>query len=232
MFGGRFSLTKFSLHSDSKMEISVVVNFVDSLKNLSGFGSLIIVEESWFDSLKNSAKVTPTLPIEMSAKDGLKVNANIIGGVIINFIAEDDLNNRTFLSEDIHIVFDKSDELKNNSYVGKNIGFSQSFEDELKSIIEAAKNILTEGIFTDILHSVISSVILENDTVIINVTIPAGSVLEIHSDTYDVFLDGVNILDKQKGDWVFLDRNVKYIEVDTGTGGELEGRMLYNERYL
>lgn len=232
MFGGKFGKIRFGLRSESETSIIVFANFVESLKNLSGFGSLIAIEENYFDGLNGATKLTPTFPIVFNATDGLKAIIELIGGVVVSFVSESSLLNKSNVSKDIQISENFENELKAKVYIGKDMITKQSFSDDLNGKIEVVKDFIIKNVFTDILSADVSTVILENDIFVAEVTIPAGSVLEIHSDTFDMFLDGVNVLDKQIGDWIFLDRETTKIVIDTGTGGELTGRILYNERYL
>ena len=72
----------------------------------------------------------------------------------------------------------------------------------------------------------------EEQAVLIRVSLPAGSELRIDSERYTVTLDGENILHLQEGDWLMLDRDLCEITVDSGTGAELTGKMVWTERYL
>ena len=232
MFGSRFGHLRFSLRSDSVREFPVNAIFRDSLKSLAGFGLLVPIVETYFDGVSGTATLTPTIPMKFNASDILKADVDIIGGVVIEFSGESSLNSKAHFIKDIHIVEPLSDGLACKSYIGKDIHFSESFVTQFRNTTQVVKNLVVAQVSTDILNADVSTVVLENITFKANVTIPPGGTLEIRSDTYDLFLNGENILHLQEGGWIFLDRDVVNIQVDSGTGGELQGRILYNERYL
>ena len=232
MFGSRFGHLRFSLRADSIREFPVNANFRDSLKSLAGFGLLVPIVEAYFDGVSGTATLTPTIPMKFSASDFLKADIDIIGGIVVEFSGESSLKNKTSIIENIHIVEPLSDGLICKPYVGKDIHFSESFVTMFRNTTNVVKNFVVAQVSTDILNSNVSTVVLENITFKANVTIPPGGTLEIRSDTYDLFLNGENILHLQEGGWIFLDRDVVSLQVDSGTGGELQGRILYNERYL
>lgn len=232
MFGSRFGHLRFSLRSDSVREFSVNANFRDSLKSLAGFGLLVPIVEAYFDGVSGTATLTPTIPMQFNAQDFLKANVDVIGGVVVTFSGESSLNGTSSFIKNIGIVEPLADSLICKSYVGKDIHFSESFSTVFKNTTSVVKNLVVAQVSTDILNANVSTVVLENIVFKANVTIPPGGTLEIRSDTYDLFLNGENILHLQEGGWIFLDRDVVTLQIDSGTGGELEGRILYNERYL
>lgn len=232
---GRFDYLKFGLRAEDTRDFDVAVNFSDSLKNLSGSGSAIFVDLFVFESMQNSTKLTPTFPESFTALGELKADIDVIGGLIVLFDSSTDLNNKTSIIKNIEVFYNYLCEFKNKAYVGKDFaiyGNDLNFKSVLDVILSFAKDIKTAEVLTELLNSIISTVILDTESCEILVTIPANSTLEIHTDTYDVFLDGVNIIHLHNGDWIFLDRDVVSVDVDTGTGGQLQGQLLYDERYL
>ena len=232
---GRFDYLKFGLRAEDTRDFDVAVNFSDSLKNLSGSGSAIFVDLFVFESMQNSTKLTPAFPESFTALGELKADIDVIGGLIVLFDSSTDLTNKTSIIKNIEAFYNYLCELKNKVYVGKDFeiyGNDSNFKSVLDVILSFAKDIKTAEVLTELLNSIISTVILDTESCEILVTIPANSTLEIHTDTYDVFLDGVNIIHLHNGDWIFLDRDVISVDIDTGTGGQLQGQLLYDERYL
>lgn len=235
MFNSRFDYLRFGLRADESQDIAIVVDFSDALRNVSGSGSLIEVELALFDRLQAESRATPTHPISLIAATQLQTSLNIIGGVVAEALFEEALLYRAKGAKNIDTTGEGIDALSSKAYIGQNTpveGRYSSLSDSLQGISYAVKDIKMQLLLTSLLHSIVSTVILEAYSMTISVELPAGSSLEIRSDTYDVYLDGVNILHLHSGDWVFLDRDVVAIEVDSGTGGELQGQVMYNERYL
>lgn len=232
MFGSRFGHLRFSLRSDSAREFAITVNFRANLENLTGFGLITPVEFRAFDGLRGTAELFPTIPLAFTAQDELKCEAQLIGGIVISFTGASKLHNKTDVVKDIHPKESFRGTLLFKGYLGKDIHNTERFFEELKNHTNVVKDLVVSHVLTDILNAKISTAILEEITFIADVTIPPGGTLEIHSDTYDLFLNGKNILYLQRGDWIFLDRETVSLEVDSGMGGALDGRILYNERYL
>ena len=116
--------------------------------------------------------------------------------------------------------------------VGACIWFAAQASDGLSSGSKIGAQIASEHVFSEIVtvHPDASS--QEEQSVLIRVSLPAGSELRIDSERYTVTLDGENILHLQEGDWLMLDRDLCEITVDSGTGAELTGKMVWTERYL
>lgn len=235
MFGGQFSHTKFGLSSSDELEVETSAIFSDSLKGVAGFGVVTQIEEAFFDGLKASIRVTTTLPTRFQSGDSLQGDVDMLGGVVVSFTPKEHLQSVSGAVIEPVIDIEFQDNLGASIWVGKNMVLSGSImysKDELQLSGYLSKDLLHSQVLTDILSANVSTVILDNTTVSISVEIPPGSTLEIDSDTYDVFLDGENILHLHKGDWLFLDRSVVSLSVDSGTGGVFEGKVLYGERYL
>lgn len=235
MYGGNFGHTRFGLATQGSLDIPIAASFSDSLKSMAGFGVTLIVTESLFDSLGESIRLTATTPISFGAGDTLKANVEAIGGVVIETKLLDKLSSKSVAIKNIETDHELKDGLLGRSYLGKDMHLVNNpveLMDSLSGTLSAVKDLPVVELLSDILNCDVSTVILENDIFLLNVTVPAGGLLEINSDTFEVFLNGENILQLQDGEWVFLSRDVTAIQVDSGTGGALTGQVLYQERYL
>ncbi len=63
-------------------------------------------------------------------------------------------------------------------------------------------------------------------------TIPPGGELRIDSELFLVLLNGENALHTQSGDWINISRNLLRLIVESASGGQLRGQLIYTERYL
>lgn len=63
-------------------------------------------------------------------------------------------------------------------------------------------------------------------------TLPAGGTLIIDAENYNILLNGENAIDKYDGSWLFFDRPLDSVEVDSPTSGNINVSILYRERYL
>lgn len=61
-----------------------------------------------------------------------------------------------------------------------------------------------------------------------DLVIAPGSELVIDSETFTIYLDGENVIDRYEGDWLFFDRTLRELEVSE----DLTVSVLYRRRYL
>ena len=65
----------------------------------------------------------------------------------------------------------------------------------------------------------------------LDVTIPPGGEIRINSEAFTALLGTQGVLHLYQGDWIMLHRNTTQIRIETGSGGRLEGEILYHERF-
>lgn len=238
MFNSRFSLTPFSLRTEEEFDLEISVSFSDSLKNVSGFGVSIVVSEKMYDSLMNFTKAISSIIAEFNSSDTLLGTFDGFVGIVLDFDAVSNLRSKSSFIKDIDSSQEIEESLKSKCYVSKDMFIGQgnvgviSFDEKFLYSIAISKDLVYNLIVTDLLSCDVTSVILENEKITINATIPANGRLEIDSDIFTVLLNGENALHLHSGEWLFLDREIESISIDSGTGGELTGSVIYNERYL
>ena len=66
----------------------------------------------------------------------------------------------------------------------------------------------------------------------LQLTIPPGGELRIDSEIFIVLLNGENALHTQSGDWINISRDLLRLIVESASGGQLQGQLIYTERYL
>ena len=66
----------------------------------------------------------------------------------------------------------------------------------------------------------------------LQLTIPPGGELRIDSGLFLVLLDGENALHTQSGDWINISRDLLRLIIESASGGQLRGQLIYTERYL
>ena len=86
--------------------------------------------------------------------------------------------------------------------------------------------------YSAILAGVLEVISTISKEFVVNIAIPAGSILVIDYANYTVYLDGVNIYRFQQGDWLSISRDTISLAIDSGTGGSIQGTASYVERYL
>lgn len=238
MFNSRFSLTPFSLRAEEEFDLEISVSFSDSLKNVSGFGVSIIVSQNMYDSLMNYTKSIASIIAEFSSSDSLKGTFDGFVGIVLDFNELSNLSSKSSIIKNIEHNQKIEESLESKCYMSKDMFIGQGnagvifFDEKFLYSIAISKDLMYNLIVTDLLSCDVTSVILENEKITINATIPANGRLEIDSDIFTLLINGENALHLHSGEWLFLDRDIESISIDSGTGGELTGSIIYNERYL
>jgi hypothetical protein len=67
---------------------------------------------------------------------------------------------------------------------------------------------------------------------VIDVTIPPGGELVIDSDLFTAYMNRANVLHHYHGGWIMFERPIIILELQAGTDGEIDGEVVFTERYL
>lgn len=234
MFGrGRFGLTRFDV-SGSTLDIKIRLTFSDALKGRIGSGIDLIVESMTFSSkLNGDLKGAAAIPTEIIMSDSL---SSVVSGVAAYPIAiqfYDVLSGKINAGADYSVTFVFEDALETKGIKsGADIYLTLPLSDKLMADVQGGMDLYFTEFFSDMLSALANVGSLEQIETIINAAIPAGGELRIDSENYTVTLNGENILHLQKNDWINIERGLKNLIVNSGSGGQLEGRLIYTERYL
>lgn len=231
MNGGRFSLIRFSASDFSSVKERKVV-FVSDILNSVGVANIrerLVIFESKTHGLIEITSGKPrgvlfTTELESSCNIHFNKPKKIIFSSEISLAC----NLNKLMSKDV--LF--SSELKNKVNISKETRLKQQYNFTVVCEVNIGKLIRHNSFFTSIVNSFISVIHTVTETATIDVTIPPGGELRIDSDNFIVLLDGQNVIHLQSGDWITVDRNLLEMVVDTGSGGNLQGQILFNERYL
>ena len=113
---------------------------------------------------------------------------------------------------------------------GNDLPFEQHFRDVIGALILGSKDLPFEQHFTESVFMTSMATMVEKETLVINVTIPANGVLRIDSETFTVTLNNVSILHNHSGGWINLDRDA--LEMAISSSRTLNGELIYVERFL
>lgn len=231
-----FSLSQFSLSRFSLGAGGVVLrfngSFSEELKSVSG--AAVPVPVSAFMPASIQAEVTGTIAVpsafsaDANMQADVKANANIT--IPVHFWESVSGVTTGVRNESISGLW--SDALNAESWAGKTMPFSVGMFDQMRAGAFASKNILSSMFVSEVATTSASAGTQSTERVTVSITIPPGGELRIDSDTYRVLLDGANALYAQEGDWIKLAREAMYLDIETASGGPLEGHMTYQERYL
>lgn len=232
MFGNsRFSLARFSLGPEGNT-IQVEGSFFEELQSVSGVAVPVSTSAFMVEVFQGTARGAVALPSkfqsEAEMQASVEMNANIlIRSEITEHVHGVGVGSR---NENIHLFW--SDGLTGKTWGSKRLhrGFSMA-EDSTASAF-ASKNVLRSLFGSEFLTVLTDAGKQSTDQVLLTIVLPPGGELRIDSETFRVLLDGENVLYAQEGDWLSLSRDMRYLDIESATGGVLEGSITYQERYL
>lgn len=65
-----------------------------------------------------------------------------------------------------------------------------------------------------------------------NIVIPAGGILVIDSENCTAYLDNENVIDLYSGDFLWLTKMLRGLDISSNTSGDIDVKLLYRERFL
>lgn len=231
MFGGKFSLNRFSL-GRVETDFNITIKFSSSFLAAAGVGKDIPVGTRNHASLMGSLVLTPGVPVDFSGGAAVNANSNIICQFPVTVFFKESLNGYCTICKNIwpKQIFPAT--VDSSLYIGKNMWRKFSFPASMDKDLWLAKNIPLILFSSEILNSLASIYTLDNQTMQISVAIPPGGRLYIDCDHFNILLNGENILHLHSGEWIWLDRDLIRLVIDSGTGGPLDGNLIITERFL
>ena len=191
-------------------EFSLIAN--GTINNVTSLNIVIPFELVGGDEIYSHVDMISTLPVLINGD--CTINANIHASKIMN----------------LDIPWDTTIEL--SLYVGKEMPLDLSWHDDINIDLYVGKEMPTEIDGWGIIDMFMTGGILYTTTTIIDVTIPPGMEIQIDSDIFTAWLRDDNIIHLYNGEWIMLNRQIVSIDLDSATGGNLEGEMIYNERFI
>ena len=233
MFGySRFNLSRFSAGSQASTIISVEMTLLDELKQVSG--AAIPVETTAFfnDVVRGTQRGAIAVRSEFESGALLQANCSMNANINISFLSENTVIGDVDGSQNKNLMTTFAEYLRCNVHGSKVIPYALQLNDVLYANVDGFKNIQALHTLSDVFTSILEATTQRTEIVRIDVELPPGGEIRIDSETYRVLLNGENILHMQSGDWLRLSRELLYMDIESATGGSLDGTIIYTERYL
>lgn len=228
----RFNLSRFSL-GDGGSTCPISHTFSESLNAVAG--AAIPVETTGFfnDVLRGSMRGAIAIRSAFESAGYLQASCQMRANILVAMGFPAHMAAKITGSQNSCIVINLSDQLEGEIWGSKDITQTRLLsKDSLTSKVNGVKDIKTSPFVYEVLTAIAGAIKQSTETAVFTVTIPAGAELRIDSDTFRVTVNGENMLHEQAGDWVNLARELLYIDIESATGGDLQGTMIYTERYL
>lgn len=227
----RFSLSRFSLGAEGNA-IKFEGSFSEELKSVSGVAVPKFASAFMVDVCQGSVKGTIAIPSAFSSEAGMQAEVDMYANILLPFSFVESAHGVTTGSRNESISGLWADALNAAVWAGKVMPFGADLGARMRAGAFASKNILSSLFASEVATTSASAGTQSTERTTVTITIPPGGELRIDSDTYRVLLDGENVLHAQEGDWIKLSREILYLDIETASGGPMEGSITYQERYL
>ena len=227
----RFSLSRFSLGAEGNV-IPVEGSFSAELKSVSGVAVPVSTSAFMMAVLRGTSKGTIAIPFEFDSEAEMQADVTMNADVLMWPSFFDGVGSVSFGSRNENIHEFWSDEPHSKTWGSKRMHRGFDFAETGTAYSFASKNVIRYLFGAELLTILTDAGKQATDQTIIAIAIPPGGELRIDSDTFRVLLDGENVLYAQEGDWINVAREVLYLDIESATGGALEGSITYQERYL
>lgn len=232
MFGfDRFNLSRFSLGSqDNSLPIEALLT--EELNQVAGVAIPVETTAFFNDVLRGSSRGAIALQSTFASEGVFHAVCEMQANICFDFLGAGDLLDRVFGSQNCNIVTQLGDTLAGYSYGSKNIIWGAACRDTLTALVNGVKDIRASLLAYEVLTAMLEASSTQTEQASFTITLPPGSEIRIDSDTFRVTKDGENILYAQSGDWITLSRELLYLDIESASGGSLQGNLIYVERYL
>lgn len=227
----RFSLSRFSLGSQDNT-ILIEETFTEDLKQVSGVAIPIETTAFFNDIIRGTLRGAIAMKASFESYSTLSASVTMNANIVVTDQLSEALQASVDGSKNEIIETVLSENLECAVHGSKTMPSTAIFGDALLSETCGVKDVLFYSILNDTFMCITEASSQTTEMARIDVTIPPGSELRIDSETYRALLDGNNILYAQNGDWIVLARELLYLDIESASGGSLDGVLIYTERYL
>lgn len=230
----KFSLSRYSLGDiESSTDINIVMHVSEKITCTAGIGGDLPLSERFDTAILGKQRLTLAFIETFAGEESLHAVTTCLANLMMDDVKVEEallVDARALL--DVHLDEALSENLNSAAYLSCDTPVSASSSSALQAKAAIAADMHYSIIASEALNSDVVAVNLEREVAVLNVTIPAGGRLIIDSDFFTATLNDENIIDLYSGDWITLCRDLLELDVDSGTGGNLVGKVIYTERYL
>lgn len=228
---GRYSLLRYSVNPPKK-SVPVSAAFSESVKTVAGAAVPVPLREKYTSAMQGSLRGTVSVVSELSAASGLLAAVRMSADIITTAAMSAALQSAAYGQKNIPAGMGTSDTMTASVWASKNIPAVLILADTAAGRILGSKNIQAPLRVSEVFTSILEATSQTTERTTLQLTIPPGGELRIDSELFLVLLNGENALHTQSGDWINISRNLLRLIVESASGGQLQGQLIYTERYL
>jgi len=228
---GRYSLLRYSVNL-AKKSIPVSAAFSETLNTVAGSAVAVEYTGQFFETAQGSIQGTVAVVSALLAYSGLFTAVKMSANVITAATMIEALQAAVYGQKDTPASLDSADRVTADIWGSKNVPAFMPLANALIAQAAGSKNVPSPLVVSEILTSILEATSQTTERTTLQLTIPPGGELRIDSELFLVLLNGENALHTQSGDWINISRNLLRLIVESASGGQLRGQLIYTERYL
>lgn len=227
----RYSLARYSVNVETKT-LEITERFSEVMNAVAGVAIPVDVRERYSDVMQGSTRGTISVVSGLVAYESLVAVAKMSANIVISAAIFEEVSSKVEGKKNAPAALSSLDDLRAVSRASKNLPLILTVSDTMGAAVNGSKDIMIAIVAADTLTALMEATSQTTEIATFQITIPPGGELRIDSENYIVLLDGENALHLQSGDWINVSRELLRLIVESATGGDLDGQLIYTERYL
>lgn len=227
----RYSLARYSINQTDKT-IEIVESFSETMGAVAGAAIPVDFRDRYAETLQGSARGTVSVISAFSAASGLFTTAKMSADVVTWAALSEVLRGSIYGQKNTPAALAVGDVLATRAQGSKNVPAPLELADRLTTAAAGSKNVPASLKASEVLTSMLEATSQTTERTSLQLTLPPGGELRIDSELFLVLLNGENALHTQSGDWINVSRELLRLIIESASGGQLWGQLIYTERYL
>lgn len=226
-----YSLTRYSVNQADKA-LAVEERFSEAMGSLAGAAVPVDIREHFAEAAQGSARGTASVVSALSLWEGLGSLARMSADVLVRAAFNEALQGFQYGRKNIPATLKTGERLEGLTWAAKDIPTRLVLAGQLGSRAAGVKDIVETLTAYEMFTALMEATSQMTEQAIFQIIIPPGGELRIDGELFTVLLNGENALHTQSGDWIDVSRELLRLNIESASGGRLEGQLIYTERYL
>ncbi len=227
----RFSLARYSVNRETRT-VEIVEQLSETMGAVAGAAIPVDIRDRYAETLQGSARGTVSVISVFSAADSLFSAAKMSADVVTRATLSEAVLGSVYGQKNTPAALSALAALTAQILGSKNLPTSLELADHLAAAAAGSKDVPALLMGSEILTSILEATSQITERTTLQLTIPPGGELRIDSELFVVLLNGENALHTQSGDWINISRELLRLIIESASGGQLQGQLIYTERYL
>lgn len=227
----RYSLARYSVNQETKT-VEIKESFSETMGAVAGAAIPVDFRDRYAETLQGSVRGTVSVISAFSGVSDLFAAARMSADVVTRASLAEALQGAMYGRKNTPAALAAAEEMTSRATGTKNVPAPLELADRLTAAAAGSKNIPAPFKASEVLTSMLEATSQTTERTALQLTIPPGGELRIDSEIFIVLLNGENALHTQSGDWINVSRDLLRLIVESASGGQLQGQLIYTERYL